>query len=256
MKKICAIIILEVIAINSFCITPREVSINNNVNRILPTPHKESESQKPPDIPDDFLTREYSDEFKTAVREDILRRLDEENGFAEEFKKVTRVLDDDTVREIAYSKYSQKPEFMKRVAEAEEENKRYNLFPLFVGGTVCLIIILLGVLVYVCLKIKSLKPIKRIQPKITKMKENMGTFFTSLAQLDKFSRSDKKRIAVSFALGIIVGASIVYLLTNRYVSYPSYRSCIVRMDRLTGKTEIASAYNPEGGWMEVKKSKR
>jgi len=256
MKKICAIIILEVIAINSFCITPREVSINNNVNRIFPTPHKESESQKPPDIPDDFLTREYSDEFKTAVREDILRRLDEENGFAEEFKKVTRVLDDDTVREIAYSKYSQKPEFMKRVAEAEEENKRYNLFPLFVGGTVCLIIILLGVLVYVCLKIKSLKPIKRIQPKITKMKEDMGTFFTSLAQLDKFSRSDKKRIAVSFALGIIVGASIVYLLTNRYVSYPSYRSCIVRMDRLTGKTEIASAYNPEGGWMEVKKSKR
>ena len=242
MKKICAIIILEVIAINSFCITPREVSINNNVNRIFPTPHKESESQKPPDIPDDFLTREYSDEFKTAVREDILRRLDEENGFAEEFKKVTRVLDDDTVREIAYSKYSQKPEFMKRVAEAEEENKRYNLFPLFVG--------------YVCLKIKSLKPIKRIQPKITKMKEDMGTFFTSLAQLDKFSRSDKKRIAVSFALGIIVGASIVYLLTNRYVSYPSYRSCIVRMDRLTGKTEIASAYNPEGGWMEVKKSKR
>lgn len=256
MKKICAIIILEVIAINSFCITPREVSINNNVNRILPTPHKESESQKPPDIPDDFLTREYSDEFKTAVREDILRRLDEENGFAEEFKKVTRVLDDDTVREIAYSKYSQKPEFMKRVAEAEEENKRYNLFPLFVGGTVCLIIILLCVLGCVFLKIKSLKPIERIQPKITKMKENMGTFFASLAQLDKFSRSDKKRIAVSFALGIIVGASIVYLLTNRYVSYPSYRSCIVRMDRLTGKTEIASAYNPEGGWMEVKKSKR
>ena len=45
-KKICAIIILEVIAINSFCITPREVSINNKVNGIFPTHHKESESQK------------------------------------------------------------------------------------------------------------------------------------------------------------------------------------------------------------------
>lgn len=143
-KKICAIIILEVIAINSFCITPREVSINNKVNGIFPTHHKESESQKPPDIPDDLLTREYSDEFKAAVRDDIVRRVREEDGFAEKYMQNRRAVGDiDRLRAIAYLKYSQKPEFMKRVAEAEEENKRYNLFPLFVGGTVCLIIILL-----------------------------------------------------------------------------------------------------------------
>lgn len=204
MKKICAIIILEVIAINSFCITPREVSINNKVN--------ESESATLVEI-DDIL------------------------GISPTQQKALSEID-------------------KILAEAEEENKRYNLFPLFVGVTVCLIIILLCVLGCVFLKIKSLKPIERIQPKITKMKEDMGTFFASFAQLNKLSRSDKKRVAISFALGIIVGASIVYLLTNRYVSYPSYRSCIVRMDRLTGKTETANAYNPEAGWTEVKKSKR
>lgn len=70
--------------------------------------------------------------------------------------------------------------------------------------------------------------------------------------LNKVVKQGKVRIFISFVIGVIVGASAVYALSNRYVSYPSFKWNIVRIDRLTGKTEIASARDPSAGWTEVK----
>lgn len=63
---------------------------------------------------------EYSDEFKTAVREDILNRIDNEDGFAEKFTAARRKLDDDDLfRQAAYEKYAEKPEFKKYLEQEQ-----------------------------------------------------------------------------------------------------------------------------------------
>lgn len=63
---------------------------------------------------------EYSDEFKTAVREDILNRIDNEDGFAEKFTAARRKLDDDDLfRQAAYEKYAEKPEFKKYLEQKQ-----------------------------------------------------------------------------------------------------------------------------------------
>lgn len=69
--------------------------------------------------------------------------------------------------------------------------------------------------------------------------------------LNKLSMQNKKRIVISFFVGIIVGAVSVYALANRYVSYPSFKWRIVRIDKFTGKTEVADARRPNLGWIEV-----
>lgn len=64
----------------------------------------------------------YSDEFKTAVREDILNRIENENGFAEKFNSSRKKLDDDNLfRQAAYEAYAEKPEFKKYFGQKEEE---------------------------------------------------------------------------------------------------------------------------------------
>ena len=64
----------------------------------------------------------YSDEFKTAVREDILNRIENENGFAEKFNSLRKKLDDDNLfRQAAYEAYAEKPEFKKYFGQKEEE---------------------------------------------------------------------------------------------------------------------------------------
>ena len=53
------------------------------------------------------LLMKYSDEFKTAVREDILNRIENENGFAEKFNSLRKKLDDDNLfRQAAYEAYA------------------------------------------------------------------------------------------------------------------------------------------------------
>lgn len=57
---------------------------------------------------------EYPAEFRVAVREDILKRIKNENGFAEKLATAWHELDDDDLlRQAAYEKYSEKPEFKK-----------------------------------------------------------------------------------------------------------------------------------------------
>lgn len=86
----------------------------------------------------------------------------------------------------------------------------------------------------------------------SKLKEGIETLFTSAETQNKPPMRNKKQILISFLVGLIVGAASVYALSNRYVSYPSFKWNIVRIDRLTGKTEIASARDPSAGWTEVK----
>lgn len=62
----------------------------------------------------------YSDEFKTAVREDILNRIENENGFAEKFNSSRKKLSDDNLfRQAAYEAYAEKPEFKKYFEQKE-----------------------------------------------------------------------------------------------------------------------------------------
>lgn len=57
---------------------------------------------------------EYPAEFRAAVREDILKRIKNENGFAELLDSIQKELgDDDLLRQSAYEKYAEKPEFKK-----------------------------------------------------------------------------------------------------------------------------------------------
>lgn len=56
---------------------------------------------------------------------------------------------------------------------------------------------------------------------------------------------------VLFILGMFVGAFLMYILFNRYVSYPSQGSRIVRLDKLTGKISVANAQYPSRGWIEI-----
>lgn len=69
--------------------------------------------------------------------------------------------------------------------------------------------------------------------------------------LNNLPIQNKKRIVISFFVGIIVGAASVYALANRYVSYPSFKWRIVRIDKFTGKTEVADVRRPNLGWTEV-----
>ena len=87
---------------------------------------------------------------------------------------------------------------------------------------------------------------------LSKLKENTEKLSTSTIALSKFSLHSKRQLFISFAIGVIIGASIVYMLTNRYASYASYRWNIVRIDRLTGKTELADVRSPNAGWSAVK----
>ena len=54
---------------------------------------------------------EYNALFKKMVKEDVLRRIDEEEGFASMLGRAYDVLGVDETRTIAYKKYAQKPEF-------------------------------------------------------------------------------------------------------------------------------------------------
>ena len=64
----------------------------------------------------------YSEEFKTAVREDILNRIENENGFAEKFNSSRKKLNDDNLfRQAAYEAYAEKSEFKKYFGQKEEE---------------------------------------------------------------------------------------------------------------------------------------
>lgn len=57
---------------------------------------------------------EYPAEFRAAVREDILKRIKNENGFAELLDSIQKELgDDDLLRQSAYEGYAKKPEFKK-----------------------------------------------------------------------------------------------------------------------------------------------
>lgn len=57
---------------------------------------------------------EYPAEFRAAVREDILKRIKNENGFAEKLATAWHELDDDDLlRQSAYEGYAKKPEFKK-----------------------------------------------------------------------------------------------------------------------------------------------
>ncbi len=86
----------------------------------------------------------------------------------------------------------------------------------------------------------------------TSMPSKSGERAKRAILLDKLSRRGKSQIFISFVIGVIVGAFAVYALSNRYASYPSFKWNIVRIDRLTGKTEIASSCDPSEGWTEVK----
>lgn len=57
---------------------------------------------------------EYPAEFRAAVREDIIKRINNENGFAELLDSIQKELgDDDLLRQSAYEGYAKKPEFKK-----------------------------------------------------------------------------------------------------------------------------------------------
>lgn len=86
----------------------------------------------------------------------------------------------------------------------------------------------------------------------SKPKEGIVTLFTSAEAQNKPPMKNKKQILFSFFVGLIVGAASVYALSNRYVSYPSFKWRIVRIDRFTGKTEVGDARRPNAGWIEVK----
>lgn len=63
---------------------------------------------------------EYTDEFKTAVREDILNRIKNEDGFAEKLDSIQQELgDDDLLRQSAYEGYAKKPEFKKYLEQKQ-----------------------------------------------------------------------------------------------------------------------------------------
>lgn len=55
----------------------------------------------------------YSEKFKAAVKNDILKRLDEDENFASQFGELCQNLDENSIRNIAYEKYAKKPEFQK-----------------------------------------------------------------------------------------------------------------------------------------------
>ena len=86
----------------------------------------------------------------------------------------------------------------------------------------------------------------------SKLKEGVETLFTSTEAQNKPPMKNKKQILFSFFVGLIVGATSVYALSNRYVSYPSYKRSIVRIDKFTGKTEIADVRSPNSGWKTIK----
>ena len=74
------------------------------------------------------LLMKYSDEFKTAVREDILNRIENENGFAEKFNSLRKKLDDDNLfRQAAYEAYAEKPEFKKYFGPKDSRAEEYSL---------------------------------------------------------------------------------------------------------------------------------
>lgn len=63
---------------------------------------------------------EYTDEFKSAVREDILNRIKNEDGFAEKLDSIQQELgDDDLLRQSAYEGYAKKPEFKKYLEQKQ-----------------------------------------------------------------------------------------------------------------------------------------
>ncbi len=86
----------------------------------------------------------------------------------------------------------------------------------------------------------------------SKLKEGIETLFTSTETQNKPPMRNKKQILFSFLVGLIIGATSVYALSNRYASYSSFKWRIVRIDRFTGKTEVGDARRPNAGWIEVK----
>ena len=62
----------------------------------------------------------YPEEFKTAVREDILRRMNSDKDFAETVMSLPEERADE-IRERSYAAYAKKPEFAKII----EDNKPY-----------------------------------------------------------------------------------------------------------------------------------
>lgn len=86
----------------------------------------------------------------------------------------------------------------------------------------------------------------------SKLKGDIETLFTSTEAQNEPPMRNKKQILFSFLVGLIIGATSVYALSNRYASYSSYRWRIVRIDRFTGKTEVGDALRPNVGWTEIK----
>ena len=86
----------------------------------------------------------------------------------------------------------------------------------------------------------------------SKLKGDIETLFTSTETQNKPPMRNKKQILFSFLVGLIIGATSVYALSNRYASYLSFKWRIVRIDTYTGKTEVGDARIPNAGWIEVK----
>ena len=59
----------------------------------------------------------YSEQFKTAVKDDVLKRIDEDKNFASQFNELYNTLGEESLRNIAYEEYAKKPEFKQYLEE-------------------------------------------------------------------------------------------------------------------------------------------
>ena len=59
----------------------------------------------------------YSEQFKTAVKDDVLKRIDEDKNFASQFNELYNTLGEESLRNIAYEEYAKKPEFKQYLSE-------------------------------------------------------------------------------------------------------------------------------------------
>ena len=66
----------------------------------------------------------YSEKFKAAVHQDIIRRMDEDKNFELEVDNLCQALGEDKTRNIAYEEYAKKPEFKKYLVS----QKSYSMY--------------------------------------------------------------------------------------------------------------------------------
>lgn len=173
----------------------------------------------------------YSEDFKTAVREDILRRIDEDENFAKDFDDISNSLDADTIRNIAYEKYAQKPEFKKYLDDRSWFAKFGSDAPYILGVPLLATILIL----YIAFRRNRV---------VLEMGKTILAFPKRIYNYAKTLRAYRK-ISIIIAILLLIFS---YLYINRW-EYKVTGSTIVRINKYTGGIQVF--YNYE--WITAQK---